>query len=107
MGVAAAGLASRLQAVQADGCRRRPAPFAAGPARASELRTLALGYAGVYSSFLRHAEVAAKTHNLKTVNNLVELRRRKMAGGQEDMIVDVTMDLFKRGVHDSCMPNQP
>jgi hypothetical protein len=54
----------------------------------------------VYSSFLRHAEVAAKTHNLKTVNILVELRRRKMAGGQEDMIVDVTMNLFKRGVHD-------
>jgi 4-hydroxy 2-oxovalerate aldolase len=54
----------------------------------------------VYSSFLRHAEVAAKTHNLKTVDILVELRRRKMAGGQEDMIVDVTLDLFKRGVHD-------
>jgi 4-hydroxy 2-oxovalerate aldolase len=58
--------------------------------------TLSLGYAGIYSSFLLHAEKAANTYGLKTGDILQELGKRKMVGGQEDMIVDVALDMLKK-----------
>lgn len=57
---------------------------------------IALGYAGVYSTFLLHAQHAGKRYNIDPRTILVELGRRKTVAGQEDWILDVALDLARQ-----------
>lgn len=57
--------------------------------------SLMLGYSGVYSSFLLHAKRASQQFGVAAKDILLELGKRKMVGGQEDMIVDVAYELSK------------
>ncbi len=57
--------------------------------------SLTLGYAGVYSTFLLHAKRASDRFGVPARDILIELGRKKMIGGQEDMIVDTAMTMAK------------
>ncbi len=57
---------------------------------------LTIGYAGVYSTFLLHAQRAAEKFHVDARDILIELGRRKTVGGQEDMIVDVAVELAQQ-----------
>ncbi|MDR0402573.1 MAG: 4-hydroxy-2-oxovalerate aldolase [Treponema sp.] len=58
--------------------------------------SLLLGYAGVYSSFLLHTRRASEKFGIPARDILIELGRRRMVGGQEDMIVDVAYQLSQK-----------
>lgn len=72
-------------------------PFQPLPDRDS----IAIGYAGVYSTFLLHAKRLGKQYNVDPLEILVELGRRKTVAGQEDWILDVTLELAKQKDKDS------
>ncbi|MCI0394954.1 MAG: 4-hydroxy-2-oxovalerate aldolase [Chloroflexi bacterium] len=54
---------------------------------------IAIGYAGVYSTFLLHAKRLGQQYGVDPLEILVELGRRKTVAGQEDWILDVALDL--------------
>lgn len=56
---------------------------------------IAIGYAGVYSTFLLHARRAAEHHGLDPREILVELGRRQAVTGQKDGILDVALEIAR------------
>lgn len=54
---------------------------------------LIMGYAGVYSSFLKHAYRAAERYQVSGAEILLECGRRKLVGGQEDQIIQIAAQL--------------
>jgi 4-hydroxy 2-oxovalerate aldolase len=70
-------------------------PFKTQPKEGPDA-TLMLGYAGVYSSFLLHTARAAERFGVDPRDILVELGRRRIVGGQEDMIIDVAYELAQK-----------
>lgn len=67
-------------------------PFQPMPDRDS----IAIGYAGVYSTFLLHAQHWGKKYDVDPLDILVELGRRQTMAGQEDWILDVALELAKQ-----------
>jgi len=69
-------------------------PIMGKPTRISR-DSITLGYAGVYSSFLLFARRAEEKYGIDARTLLLELGRRGMVGGQEDMIEDLALDMAK------------
>jgi 4-hydroxy-2-oxovalerate/4-hydroxy-2-oxohexanoate aldolase len=77
-----------------DVAEDRVLPMMPKPPRADR-DSLTLGYAGVYSTFLYPAKDAQRKYGVPTRDLLLELARRKMIGGQEDMIEDTALTMAK------------
>ena len=59
----------------------------------ADRNAILMGHTGVYSSFLLHAERAARRYDVPTHRVLTEAGRRHYVGGQEDMLIDIAIEL--------------
>ncbi len=92
-----AGPGHRGRPAGGDGRGRGPGPRPLRPEMGVIDRAgLLLGYAGVYGSFLLHAQRAAARYGVDVGEILLELGRRRIVGGQEDMILDVALELARK-----------